>query len=232
MHFFNQIMQLRGCTDSDQNPPSGGGGGCGFQPVAVNTGSVINAGEAVESALTGKGGASNRSEDHALKSELNLLSAVAYISGGIIGSGIFITPGSVLLMTHSFGVSMIIWVIGGVIAIFGGLCYTELSLLIRKSGGEYNYLKEAYSFNKKHWTLEVLSSLLAFSYFWSSTFIVRCSSLAIVSLTAGRYMVRPFYIGCDELPENAVVFLALAVLGWYVIFDLCVFISTLKIRPT
>ena len=162
--------------------------------------------------LTGKSGGGN-SEDRALKSEINLLSAVAYVAGGTIGSGVFITPTSVLTLTHSLGVSIIIWVIGGVIGMLGGLCYTELSLLVRKSGGEYNYLKEAYSFNKKHWTLEVLSSLLAFTYFWSTTFIVRCSSLAIISLTVGRYMVRPFYIGCDELPEKAVVLLALACIG-------------------
>ena len=208
---------MAGNSDSVQLLPAGGEDGWESDSSGVNWGSERTRSKAFGSpedgdVLTGKGGARD-SEEPALKSEISLLPAVAYIAGGIIGSGIFITPKSVLMLTHSFGVSMIIWVIGGVMAILGGLCYTELSLLIRKSGGEYNYLKEAYSFNKKHWTLEVLSSLLAFTYFWSSTFIVRCSSLAIISLTVGRYMVRPFYIGCDELPEKAAVLLALAVIG-------------------
>ena len=148
-----------------------------------------------------------------LKKEINLFTGVAYVAGGIIGSGIFITPSSVLRLTHSFGLSMVIWTLGGVMAILGGLCYIELALLVRKSGAEYNYLKEAYSFRKKHWTLELLGSLLAFAYFWTSVLVIRSSSLAVVCLTSAHYMVRPFYLNNEELPEKAVALLALMIVG-------------------
>ena len=147
---------------------------------------------------------------NALKKELNLFSLTAYIVGTIIGSGIFITPRTILCLTGSFGVSLIMWLIGGVIAIGGGLCYIELGLLIRKSGGEYSFIKEAYSFKKK---LRMLGSLLGFVYTWSSLTVIRPTSLAIITLTSARYLIRPFYIGCDNIPESAVKLIALATLS-------------------
>ena len=153
-----------------------------------------------------------------LKKDINLFTGVAYVAGGIIGSGIFITPSSVLRLTHSFGLSMVIWTLGGVMAILGGLCYIELALLVRKSGAEYNYLKEAYSFRKKHWTLELLGSLLAFMYFWTSALLIRSSSLAVICLTSAHYMVRPFYLNNEELPNKTVVLLAITILSkWYIV---------------
>lgn len=149
---------------------------------------------------------------HALKKELNLFSLTAYIVGTIIGSGIFITPRTILCYTGSFGVSLVMWLIGGIIAIGGGLCYIELGLLIRKSGGEYSFIKEAYSFKKK---LRLLGSLLGFVYTWSSLTVIRPSSLAIITLTSARYLIRPFYIGCDNIPEPAVKLVALATLRKY-----------------
>ena len=147
-----------------------------------------------------------------LKKELTLLPAVAYVVGSIIGSGIFITPSTILCRTGSFGLSLIVWVIGGVVALAGGLCYTELGLLIRKSGGDYSYIKETYSFRKKHRPLEVLGSLLSFLFIWASTCVIRSSSLAIISLTCARYLIQPFFIGC-EIPLSAAKLLAISVLG-------------------
>ena len=148
-----------------------------------------------------------------LKKELTLFPAVAYVVGAIIGSGIFITPKTILCLTGSFGLSLVVWVIGGVIAAAGGLCYVELGLLIRKSGGEYSYLKEAYSFRNKHRVFEVLGSLLSFLFVWASMLIIRPSSLALITLTCARYLVRPFYVDCDAISESAVKLLAVSILS-------------------
>ena len=153
------------------------------------------------------------SGDNAMKKEINLITGIAYIAGGMIGSGIFITPNGILAHTHSFGLSLIVWVLGSVMATLAALCYIELALVVRKSGAEFSYIKEAYSFRKKHWSLELLGSILAYMFFWTSTLVVRAPSLAIISLTSARYLVRPFYIGCNDLPEKAVILLALALLG-------------------
>ena len=150
--------------------------------------------------------------ENTLKKEINLFSAVGYVVGGIIGSGIFITPKTILCLTGSFGLSLVVWVIGGVIAAAGGLCYVELGLLIRKSGGEYSYLKEAYSFRNKYKVFEVLGSLLSFVFVWGSMLIIRPSSVAIIALTCARYLVRPFYIDCETVPIAPVKLLTLSII--------------------
>lgn len=140
------------------------------------------------------------SEKLELKKELTIFSGVGFVVGGIIGSGIFITPKTILLNTGSFGLSMIAWIMGAMIAMAGSLCYVELGLLIRKSGGEYVYLLEAYSFNRKHPCLIALGSVLAFLYSWASVFIMRGTSMAVLLLTFAHYLTEPFYID-SAVPE-------------------------------
>ncbi len=149
-----------------------------------------------------------------LKKEINFVTAVAYVIGSIIGSGIFFAPRNVLLYTRSFGLSLVVWLLGGVVVFLAALCYIELALVVRKSGADYSYLKEIYSFKGKHWVLNEIGSLLAFLYCWSSVWITRPSSLAIGCLTSARYLVRPVYIDCEEIPaERAVTLIALSILG-------------------
>ena len=50
------------------------------------------------------------------------------------------SPGLVLLSTHSAGLSLMAWVVAGVIAILGGCTYAELGTAIPESGGEYPYI--------------------------------------------------------------------------------------------
>ena len=132
-----------------------------------------------------------------LKKELTLINGVGFVVGQIIGSGIFITPSIILAFTESFGLSMVTWLVGAVIALTGSLCYCELGTFLQKCGGDYDYILKAYSFKKKKPSLEFLGSLLAFLYTWASTFILRPTSIGIITLTFGRYLSRPFYIGCD-----------------------------------
>jgi len=135
----------------------------------------------------------------ALRKELSLISGVAYIVGSIIGSGIFITPKGILENTGSFGLSLVMWVIGGLTAVAGAFCYIELGTFIKKSGGDYTYILEAYSFKKRKPWLEFTGSLLAFLFTWSGVLVTQTTSLAIITMAFGRYLSRPFFIGagCD-----------------------------------
>ena len=147
-----------------------------------------------------------------LRRGINLIDTTAMVIGGIIGSGIFITPAIILELTGSFGVSMLCWVAGTIIAVFGGLCFVELSLLVPRTGGQMVYILEGFSFkNRNKWT-RLLGQLLAFLYTWASIVIIRPASLAIISLACTRYLTRPFYLDC-EIPENLLKCLALAIIS-------------------
>ena len=54
-----------------------------------------------------------------LKRELGLLGAFSYVVGSMIGSGIFVSPKGVLAATQSVGMSLVVWLICGVVAVLG-----------------------------------------------------------------------------------------------------------------
>ena len=151
-----------------------------------------------------------------LKREITPLSGIGFVVGNLIGSGIFITPSVILCYTGSFGVSLVCWVFGGVLALAGSLCFLELGLLVRKTGGEYAILLEAYSFRKKNRWVEMLGPLVSFLYTWTSVSILKGASLSIITLACARHLIRPFFIGCD-IPENSVKLLALAFVGEFIL---------------
>ena len=151
-----------------------------------------------------------------LKREITPLSGIGFVVGQLIGSGIFITPSAILKNTGSFGLSLVCWGIGAIVALAGSLCYFELGLLVRKAGGEYAILLEAYSFHKKNPWVEALGSLIAFLFTWTTVFVLRGASVSIITLACARYLTRPFFIDCD-VPESVVKLLALTVLSTFIL---------------
>ena len=137
-----------------------------------------------------------------LKRSLGLPGSIALLVGTIIGSGIFATPKWVLVYVGSVGMSLVMWALCGVIALFSALCYCELGTMIPKSGAEYPYLLEAYG------------PLPAFLYVWIFVLFSKPSGIMIL-LVFGAYVIEPFFPGCggreDLVP--VVKILAAAALG-------------------
>ncbi|XP_015352561.1 B(0,+)-type amino acid transporter 1 [Marmota marmota marmota] len=140
---------------------------------------------------------SNEPKTTSLQKEVGLVSGICIIVGTIIGSGIFISPKSVLSNTETVGPCLIIWAACGILATLGALCFAELGTMITKSGGEYPYLMEAFG------------PIPAYLFSWTSLMVMKPSSFAIICLSFSEYVCAPFYSGCKP-PETVIKCLAAA----------------------
>ncbi|XP_057706927.1 cystine/glutamate transporter isoform X2 [Corythoichthys intestinalis] len=126
-----------------------------------------------------------------LGKKVTLLSGTSVIVGTIIGAGIFISPKGILKNSGSVGMSLIVWISCGVLSLFGALSYAELGTCIKKSGGHYTYLLEAFG---PH---------LAFIKLWTDLIAIRPAGMAVISLAFGQYILEPMFMPCD-VPPTAV----------------------------
>lgn len=79
-----------------------------------------------------------------LRRQLGLLSCTLLVAGNMIGIGIFVTATRIYSLIPNPSLILISWFIGGMLAIAGGLAYSELATRFPRSGGGYIYLTEAF----------------------------------------------------------------------------------------
>ncbi|UMM37676.1 hypothetical protein L5515_009363 [Caenorhabditis briggsae] len=149
-------------------------------------------------------------EEIRLKPRISLFSGCTIIIGVIIGSGIFVSPKGVLLEAGSAGMSLLVWLISGVFAMIGAMCYSELGTLIPKSGGDYVYIYEAFG------------PLPSFLFLWVALVIINPTSLAIIAITCATYALEPFF-SCPIPPSVINIFASC-------IITILTFINCLDVR--
>ena len=115
-----------------------------------------------------------------LKKSVGFLQGFSLIVGILIGSGVFISPSLVMAYTCDAGFAFLVWSSCGMIALGGSLCYCELGCSIKKAGGNYAYILEAYG------------SLPAFLCSWTVALVVDPSATAAITLTFGTYVMKTF----------------------------------------
>ncbi|MEW6456601.1 MAG: amino acid permease [Acidobacteriota bacterium] len=111
-----------------------------------------------------------------LKRVLNLFDSSMIIIGTTIASGIFLVP-TVVAGHIKYSIPTIIgWMLGGIITLFGGLSLAELGVLYPRAGGMFVYLKEAYG---KFW---------GFLYGWTLFTVIQTASIAAVAVVFATYL--------------------------------------------
>ncbi len=133
----------------------------------------------------------------ALRKDLGLFSAFSIVVGIVIGSGVFVKPAIVLMQTQSVKVSLLAWLVGGLITLASGLTVAEVAARIPKTGGVFIYMKEIYG------------DRLAFTAGWIFTLIYGPGLMGALSLYFA-FLVTGFF----QISSQYIIFIALLALGF------------------
>lgn len=110
--------------------------------------------------------------------------AITLVVANMVGTGVFTSLGFQLLDIQHAGIILLLWLIGGVVALCGALCYAELGAALPRSGGEYNFLSRIY-----HPAAGFISG-------WVSVTVGFSAPTAAAAITAATYLRSVF----PELP--------------------------------
>src|ERR687897_2763074 len=111
-----------------------------------------------------------------LKRQLSLFDAVMLISGDMIGIGIFVTTGAIAETLPTPGGVLLVWLLGGLLALTGALSCAELSASLPYAGGDYIYIREAYG------------KLLGFLSGWYSFLVTFSGAIAFLAVSLSGFM--------------------------------------------
>ncbi len=111
-----------------------------------------------------------------LQKRITLYGLTMIAIGSSIGSGIFVTPGTIAKELGDPYLVILVWLLGGVMGICGALTFSELGGLFQQSGGVYEYLKRAYG------------PLAGFLYGWVVLLVINTGSLAGLCVAFSEYL--------------------------------------------
>src|SRR6202522_889560 len=117
---------------------------------------------------------------------LSLLDSVLLLVSGIIGSSIFLTAKDVAGPLPQPLLFLGVWVLGGVVSLFGCVAFAELGSMFPDSGGQYIYLREAYG------------DLVAFLYGWMLFAVANGGTIAALSVASAAYAGQVFPVVSQE----------------------------------
>jgi APA family basic amino acid/polyamine antiporter len=107
---------------------------------------------------------------------LGLLDSTMLVAGSMIGSGIFIVSADIGRLVGSPGWLLVVWALTGVLTIVAALTYGELAAMMPRAGGQYVYLREAYS------------PLWGFLYGWTLFLVIQTGTIAAVAVAFARFL--------------------------------------------
>jgi APA family basic amino acid/polyamine antiporter len=133
---------------------------------------AIHVSASLDSSTTSGGAGTGRQ----LKRGLGLFDSTMLVAGSMIGSGIFIVSSEMSRNVGSPGWLLLSWVITGVLTLTAALSYGELAAMMPQAGGQYVYLREAFS------------PLWGFLYGWTLFMVIQTGTIAAVGVAFARYL--------------------------------------------
>jgi APA family basic amino acid/polyamine antiporter len=136
----------------------------------------------------------------ALPRVLNLWDVVMIVIGGVIGSGIFLSPSEIATSVPFPALMLAVWVVGGLLSLFGAVAFAELGAALPEAGGIYIYLREAYG------------PLISFLFGWTLFLVIDSGSIATLAV-AFSFNMLPRFVEMSQLEKNLIAAAFVAFLG-------------------
>jgi APA family basic amino acid/polyamine antiporter len=158
----------------------------------------------------------NSLNNHNLKREIGFFSATILVIANMVGTGIFTTSGFIMEELGNPQAMLLCWLVGGVFALCGALCYGELGAMFPRAGGEYVFLRE------------IFGKGMGFLSGWISLIVGFSAPIAAASIAFATYFFRALpdsvssgstipFLGINIFTLSPVTILATAVI---IIFSL------------
>ncbi|KAH3773437.1 hypothetical protein DPMN_174799 [Dreissena polymorpha] len=142
----------------------------------------------------------------ASRSKLTTFQTCAILVSSIGGSGLFAAMSTIMKTTGSVGVLLITLLVCGLLNYSLAMCFTEVAILLPKSGGPYFFIKQ------------VFGGFPAFLFIWGFFFLIITPVWALSSYISALYIVQLFFQGCHP-PIMAVKMLAAVILVLVVLLN-------------
>ncbi|HQT94371.1 MAG TPA: amino acid permease [Thermoanaerobaculaceae bacterium] len=107
---------------------------------------------------------------------LGLWDATMVVAGSMIGSGVFIVSADIARQVGSAGWLLVVWIASGLLTVAAALAYGELAAMMPEAGGQYVFLREAYS---PFW---------GFLYGWALFLVIQTGTIAAVAVAFSRFL--------------------------------------------
>ena len=120
-----------------------------------------------------------------MKTKIGLSSATSLVVSAMIGTGVYTSLGFQVIGIQSVAALLLLWIVGGLVALCGAMVYGEIGSVLQGSGGEYNYLSKIY-----HPVVGFMSGFV-------SATVGFAAPVALSSMAFGKY-VSTFYSGISS----------------------------------
>jgi len=130
-----------------------------------------------------------------LQKTIGLWSATTIVIGSVIGSGIFMKPATMAGQLGSPYLLVVVWMVAGIVSMFGAMAFAELGTMFPETGGQYVYLRKIYG------------DFVAYLYGWGSIAVINTAAIAAIAFVcaeyAGNFIHLPRF---NEVTEHSIKF--------------------------
>src|SRR5205085_10788308 len=104
-----------------------------------------------------------------LQKTIGFWSATTIVIGSVIGSSIFMKPATMAGQLGSPYLLIVVWIVAGIVSLFGAMAFAELGTMFPETGGQYVYLRKTYG------------DFIAYLYGWATIAVINTASIAAIA---------------------------------------------------